>query len=387
MARRRYPRGMQPIGDRVSITAFALAAVALSIAEQFSAAGPSTADVLRAAPLTVLAAGGSIVVARARPVVGLTLFVVGYAGQVAVTGWVDSVVALVLWCGLLGLAARRTDLPTAVFALALGAVPILVFVLGRDDPDAGGVGPSTLVLWLIPWLAGRVLRARHQRHQQELALLRSEAERKAAEDRAAAAEDRAAIARDVHDLLGHTVTSIVVQARAARAALETDPAAARTALDAVEEAGQAAVGELRSLVTGLEAQYRKVPEHRRLADLVDLIARAPLEVRTEVDPEAHRLPVSVQTAAYRVIQEALTNAIRHSQAVTADVRVRLDSEQQTLRVEICDPGPSATQPLPGAGTGLVGVRTRAEALGGSLEAAPAGSGFVVKAALPVGATE
>jgi len=157
---------MQPIGDRLPIAAVALAAVALSIAEQFSAAGPSTGDVLRAAPMTVMAAGGSVVVARARPVVGLALFVIGYAGQVAVTGWIDSVVTLVLWCGLLGLAARRTELLTAALALALGAVPVIVFVLGRDDPDAGDVGPSTLALWLIPWVAGRVLRARHQRHQQ-----------------------------------------------------------------------------------------------------------------------------------------------------------------------------------------------------------------------------
>jgi signal transduction histidine kinase len=383
---RRYARAMQPIGDRMPITAVAFGAVALSIAEQFSAVGPSTADVLRAAPLTVIAAGVSIVVARARPVAGLVLFVVGYAGQAAVTGWVDSVVILVLWCGLLGLAARRTGFPAALLALVLGAVPIIVFVLGRDDPDAGNIGPSTLALWLIPWLAGRVLRARYRRHQQELALLRSETERRGAEERAAAAEDRAGIARDVHDLLGHTVTSIVVQARSARARIDTDPAAARAALDAVEQAGQAAVAELRSLVTGLEAPRRKVAEQRLLADVADLIARAPMEVRHHIDPEAHRLSEPVQAAAYRVIQEGLTNAIRHSQAVTADVLVRLDRGEHALEVEVSDPGPAATQPLPGAGTGLADVRARAEALGGSLEAVPVDQGFVVRAALPVGDT-
>lgn len=190
----------------------------------------------------------------------------------------------------------------------------------------------------------------------------------------------------MHDLLGHTVTSIVVQARSARAWIDTDPAAARAALDAVEGAGQAAVAELRSLVTGLARPRTEVTEQRRLADVDDLIARAPMEVCYRVDREAHRLPASMQAAAYRVIQEALTNAIRHSQAVTADVWVRLDREEQTLVVEVSDPGPLATRPLPGAGSGLAGVRTRAEALGGSLEAGQAGPGFVVRAVLPLGAT-
>lgn len=376
---------MQPIGDRVQAMAIALAAVALWFAEQFSAAGPSPSDVLWAAPLTALAAGGSVLVARARPVVGLTLFVVGYAGQVAITGWVDSVVTLVLWCGLLALAARRTELPAALVALVVGAVPLAVFVLGRDDPDAGAVGPSTMALWLIPWLASRMLRGRHLRHEHELALLRSEGERKDAEERASAAEERAAIARDVHDLLGHTVTSIVVQARAAHALIDSDPSRARAALDAVEAAGQSAVAELRSLVAGLATPHPEFPEPRRLADILDLIARAPMEVRHQIDPEAYGLPEPVQLAAYRVIQEALTNTIRHSRATTADVCVRVDGEGQALRIDVTDPGPPATEPLPGAGTGLSGLRTRAEALSGTLEAHPAGGGFVVRAVLPLGA--
>ncbi|HET7689078.1 MAG TPA: histidine kinase [Nocardioidaceae bacterium] len=370
--------------DRVQYVAVAFGAVALWFAEQLSATGPSTSDVLWAAPLTVLAAGGSVVVARTRPVEALALFVMGYAGQVAVTGWVDSVVTLVLWCGLLALAARRTELPAAIVALVVGSVPVVVFVLGRDDPDAGNIGPSTMALWLIPWLAGRMLRARYVRHQQEIALLRIESERKDAEERAARAEDRAAIARDVHDLLGHTVTSIVVQARSARALIDSDPPNARRALDAVEVAGQAAVAELRSLVAGLAAPQRDATEQRCLADIAGLVERAPMEVRHQVDPEANRLPLPVQAAAYRVVQEALTNAIRHSQAPTADLSVRLDEEDGVLCIEVSDPGPPATQPLPGAGTGLAGVRSRAEALGGSLEAGPVDSGFVVRAVLPVG---
>src|SRR5688500_14358470 len=135
---------MQAIGDRVPVPAIALGAFALSIAEQLSAAGPSTTDVLWASPLTLMAAAASVLVARDRPAAGVALFVAGYAGQVAVTGWVDSVVALALWCVLLGLAARRTDLPAAAVALVVGAVPILVFALGRDDTDAGAVGPSTV---------------------------------------------------------------------------------------------------------------------------------------------------------------------------------------------------------------------------------------------------
>ena len=268
------------------VAAIAMAAVALSFVEQLSATGPSTTDVLRAAPLTVIAAGLSVVTAPYRPVLGLALFVGAYAGQVAVTGWVDSVVALLLWCALLGLAARRTQLAGAALAGVLGAVPLVVFVLGRGDRDAGDVGPSTLALWLIPWITGRLLRARAWRHDQELALLRSEGELRSAEERAAAAERRAVLARDVHDLLGHTLTTLVVQARAARASMDADPDRAKDALDAVEEAGQSAAAELRTLVAGLASSTHRADGEPTLAELGALIRRLPVDVHADVDPDA-----------------------------------------------------------------------------------------------------
>lgn len=373
---------MQPIGDRGPIAAVAVAAVALAMVEQLAATGPTTGDVLAAAPLTVAGAGGSVLLAPARPLPALTLFVAAYAGQVAVTGWVDSVVALVLWCGLLGLAARRTSTRAAALAAVIGAVPVLVFVLGREDRDAGDIGPSTVALWLLPWLTGRVLRARHRRHQQELRLLRSEAERKEAQERADSADRRAALARDMHDVLGHTLTSLVVQARSARASLTTDPDLARHALDEVENAGRAAMAELRSLVTGFASSVPVVAEEPGLADLTTLTTRLPLEVRTEVDPASLELPGPVQAAGYRVIQEALTNTVRHSRAETADLEVRLDEARALLLIEVRDPGPAAGEPLSGAGTGVSGMRARIRDLGGHFEAGAVDAGFRVRAELP-----
>jgi signal transduction histidine kinase len=204
---------------------------------------------------------------------------------------------------------------------------------------------------------------------------RAEAERtKEAEARARATDERLRIARELHDVLGHHLALINVQAGAALH--RRDPGQAEEALGTIKDASKTALQELRATL-GMLRQAE--PSLSRVAELAESVGASGLTVRTEIDGVARDLPPDVEHAAFRVVQEALTNVAKHAGAKT--VVVRLGYGADALSVQVDDDGRGGDAP---PGTGIRGMTERARALGGELTAAPReGGGYRVRARLPV----
>jgi signal transduction histidine kinase len=198
------------------------------------------------------------------------------------------------------------------------------------------------------------------------------------------AEEQARIARELHDVIAHNVSVIVVQAAAADDVFDVDPARAREALRSIEATGREAMGELRRLLGGVRAadeSYRPQPGLGRLDELVEQVRAGGLTVTVRVDGTPRPLAPGVDLSAFRIVQEALTNTLRHAAASRADVTVRYGPE--AIDLEVRDDGIGGGAPArDGSGHGLLGMRERAALTGGTLAAGPApGGGFVVRARL------
>jgi signal transduction histidine kinase len=217
-------------------------------------------------------------------------------------------------------------------------------------------------------------------------LRRAEQDREREADRRVA-EERLRIARDMHDVLAHTVAAINVQAGVAADAIDTAPDRARAALATIRRQSRDAIAELKATVGVLregagEAPRAPVPGLAELDGLVDLAAAAGVEVEVSLAGAARPLPATVDLAAYRIVQESLTNVVRHAGASTAIVSVGFEPEAVVL--EVRDDGRAGVNGT-ASGHGLAGMRERAAAVGGTLEAgATRGGGFRVHATLPTG---
>jgi signal transduction histidine kinase len=218
------------------------------------------------------------------------------------------------------------------------------------------------------------------------ALVRARGERRVAERRQAVLEERARIARDLHDVLAHTVSVMVVQAAAADDVFESNPDKAREALRRTEETGRQALAELRGFLRAVRTDTGAddpgpQPTLADIKRLIETMGEAGLAVtlRREGDGE---VALGVQVGAYRIVQEALTNTLRHARASAAEVLVRVGEAEVQVRVR--DDGRGAA-PGRGGGHGLIGMRERASLLGGTLRAGPRtdAAGFEVEALLPV----
>jgi signal transduction histidine kinase len=204
--------------------------------------------------------------------------------------------------------------------------------------------------------------------------------------RRAAAEEQARIGREVHDVVAHNLSVIIVQATAADAVFATDPVDAQRAVRTIGSTARLALGELRRVLgvmttgEGRSLEFSPQPTLASLDDLLEQVRTAGLDVQMEIAGEARALPPALELSAYRIVQEALTNTLRHGDADHATVTVRFDPD--ALDLEIIDDGhPSAANGT--GGRGLIGMRERAVAFGGHVDAAriPAG-GFRVAARLP-----
>jgi signal transduction histidine kinase len=240
------------------------------------------------------------------------------------------------------------------------------------------------------WLAGRAVRARQQRADELLdrtVRLEVEREEKASE---AAANERARIARELHDVISHSVSVMVVQAGAAEQVFDSDPDQARSSLRSIQETGRQARLELRRLLglmrtdggaTGLAPQ----PGLAQLQTLVEQLRQSGLEVDLDMRVEPTTLSPGLELSAYRIIQEALTNALKHGGPGRAWVFVRHDRD--ALVVEVLDEG-QAHASSEGGGFGLIGMRERIALYGGELEHARRnGGGYRLRARLPLSAGE
>ncbi len=272
----------------------------------------------------------------------------------------------------------------ALLALHLGAIGI-----------AHGGFPTTpllfaILVWGGAWVAGDRVRERRQRLRLlEERALRAERETER-ERRLAVAEERTRIARDLHDSAGHAINVILVQAGAARLLQERDPSAAREALETIEEVARETVAEIDRLVGLLreDGSSGAIEPPSGLVGLETLAARhgaAGLSVSLDVRGNRRTLPTRVDQAAYRIVQEALTNAARYGRG-NADVTVSFGPG--ALEIDIANAvGGAATDRRNGGGLGLAGMRERAALLGGSVEAAESDGVFRVRARLPYGGAE
>ncbi|KOX48756.1 sensor histidine kinase [Streptomyces sp. NRRL F-7442] len=237
-----------------------------------------------------------------------------------------------------------------------------------------------IAAWVVAVAAlSELARARREQWARERAE-RAQAARRRAD------EERLRIARELHDVLAHSISVINVQAGVGLALLDTDPEQARTALTTIKDQSKEALGEVRQVLGTLrtpgDAPRAPAPGLDRLPELVEQAASAGLTVEVAGDPP--RLPPGAGLAAFRIVQEALTNVVRHSGSRSA--RVRIDADRGTLRLCIDDDGPAAGAEAGGSGNGLAGMRERAAALGGTIEAGPRpDGGFRVLAALPIDA--
>ena len=240
-----------------------------------------------------------------------------------------------------------------------------------------------------PWLGGQLIRRRREREhvlEERAGELARERDSRARE---AVAEERTRVARELHDVVAHAISVMVLQARGGRRMLDEDPEAARQALDVVERSGAQALSEMRRLLgvlraDGGEPALGPQPSLRRIDDLVAGVRASGLAVEVVVEGEPVALPPGVDVSAYRIVQEALTNTLKH--AGPASVRVTITYAAEAVGLAIADDGAGGNGAGGGSGYGLAGMRERVAIYGGELESGPRpDGGYALRVRLPLAA--
>jgi signal transduction histidine kinase len=280
-------------------------------------------------------------------------------------------------------AARHLRQRNGLLALAIG-YGFFVSTLPKDSSDLG----FGTILVTAPWLVGVAMRtAAHE--SATLSGRAEELERRRDEDmRAAAAAERGRIARDLHDVIAHSVSIMVVQAAGAEQVIAQDPDKAAVALQRIQDVGRGAMTEIGALLGLLREHGEEIgmSSHPGVADLASLVTEArsgglPVELRFE--GEQRELPPGVELSIYRVVQEALTNVRKH--AGSAQVIVTIGYRPDEVRLDVVDTGSGVATPGPGSRQGLVGIRERVAVYGGTLLAGPQTSGgYALRACIPIG---
>ncbi|MEU3267275.1 sensor histidine kinase [Streptomyces cavourensis] len=278
---------------------------------------------------------------------------------------------------------RRRTLWTGVTAAVVSGVVALI--VGRDVVNPQGLPVLEMIWPLVPLLLGEAVRTRREL----LAEYAARAERAEAEREREAArrvrQERVRVAREIHDILAHTVSAMTVQAGVALDALDTAPEVSRRAMTQVRASGKEAVRELRATLSVLRETEPTAPAPRldELPGLVEGVEAGGVRVTLRREPSGGAYPGVVETTAYRIVQEALTNVVKHSGAER--VALSLTGADTRLEIEIVDDGPPRPEPATGEGYGLIGMRERVLAVGGTLTYGPVpGGGFRVHAVLPTG---
>jgi signal transduction histidine kinase len=266
-------------------------------------------------------------------------------------------------------------------AVVLGGTALIV---SNDPTHEQAEFVFAPLLFAIGWLAGYALRERaEQAEAAEVRATQAEREREAAA-RIAVAEERSRIARELHDIVAHAVSVMVLQVGAVRHRLPAELDEDREALSGVERAGRTALAEMRRLLAAMrdhgdEAELAPQPGLDGLDSLADEVGRAGLPVRLHVDGIRYPLPRAIDLSAYRIVQEGLTNALKHARATAADVTIRYRPAEVELEVRDDGVGTATSD-----GHGLVGIRERVKIYGGEMTAGTVnGGGFVLSARLPV----
>jgi signal transduction histidine kinase len=253
--------------------------------------------------------------------------------------------------------------PASLYAAAATAAALPLLLLGDSVLGFWEIA-AVYAIFAAAWLLGDSRRSRRERKQANV--------------QRTAAEEQARMAREVHDIIGHSVSVMTIQAAAAGDAFDSRPTQVREALRAIESTGRETLAELRRLLAGDSGSFAPAPGLKGLDALAERVRSAGLAVELSAEPVS--LPPSVDLTAYRIVQEALTNTLKHAQATSARVDVRRTG--RTLEIDVVDDGQGAATVTPGHG--IIGMGERAAVFGGDLTAGPApGGGFAVRARIPL----
>jgi signal transduction histidine kinase len=346
-------------------------------------AGAIQFDFANAISVGLLLAGLSSLIWRSPPALPVLMGSIVIFALYDLAGSASPLLAFAPLMALYAVAANSRPVVSggAAAALAVGAVAVFLANTGPLDDDILDYLLSVATAWLLGygvWLN----RARTSLLADQAAQLTRE---QAAQTQVAVRQEQTRIARELHDIVAHRVVVMVAQAGASTRMFDTDPQRARHALKSIEILGREALTEMRRLLGVLwtHDEGAKAPQPG-LADLPALIAqieRAGLPVELRISGQPRALPAGVELSAYRIVQEALTNTLKHAGPARADVELRYHPDLLEVRVD--DDG-QGSSPLLKAGQGLVSMRQRAALLGGEVSLGPrTGAGFQVAAKLPV----
>ncbi|MBW3606819.1 MAG: hypothetical protein KY463_00440 [Actinobacteria bacterium] len=326
---------------------------------------------------------------------GVLAFVFVPLLAMAAAGYVlDSSYVMVVLLAAFSAVGAYCERRRAVAGLGLGlallaGVMAVEYVVAADGNEAGRLGDLVFLGGIlgVVWALAVGLRERSARAgelEERADRLEREREERA---RVAVAEERARIARELHDVVAHSVSVIAVQTGSLRRRLRHERPAEAEELSAVEQTARQALGEMRRMLGLLRTDDEGLalapqPGIEHVNRLVEQVREAGLSVELDVDGARRALPPGVDLAAYRIVQEALTNVLKHAGPARARVAVRFTDRE--LELAITDDGRGPGGDVNGGGHGLVGMRERVALYGGSLDAAPADAGgFAVRATLPI----
>ncbi len=310
----------------------------------------------------------------------VTVLVISLADAVSKTFGASGVFVLAI-VGAFYLAGRRGNVREFIAASLLVATAIPIAIFSGDQQS--GVGD---ILFFVAFFGGPLLVGRAIRHrigrERVLAVRAVQAEH---ERDVAIVQERLRIARELHDVVAHSLNVIVLQARGARSVLETAPEDSASALDAIEYLGRQGLDEMRRMLGMLredDSSPSRVPQPslKRVSELAAAVSASGLPVEVEVSGIPVDLPPGLDVSAYRIVQEALTNALKHAGHASATVRVQYGGDR--LKLVIDDTGPGGATDT--GGHGLAGMQERVSLYGGKMTCGDRpGGGFQVKVALPV----
>ena len=377
----RRPRGRGSIAFDVAL---ALLAMVAELAQVIGASGKPSG----AALLLAFVAGGALVLRRPAPLAVLATTLAATAAIVALGDDPSGAAVAIALYTTAALCERQVSLAALALTAAIAA-PLSAATVDTPGRETSAWFGAIIVVVLSVGIWGLGAYAQTQRrYRHELQERAASAEREQQQlARIAVHEERAAIARELHDIVAHSVSVMLVGVRGARDVLRTSPADAEETLARVERSGEQSLAELRRILALLrdpeqKAESHPQPSHAELAELVASYRAAGLPVRLEVIGEMAPHPGGVELSVYRIVQEALTNALKHSDATS--VTVTLAFRDAHLELEVVDDG-TPTLDAATTGQGLIGMRERVALLGGDFETGQReGGGFRVAARLPVG---
>jgi signal transduction histidine kinase len=350
-------------------------ALAACLAALGGAEGALSADPRWPLPVAIVSALGFTLPFAFRVQAPLAAFAVALAAwalpSLAYGRWTDAFsFTLALLVGLYSIGAHASAPRSLAGVAAVAVIAVLLLLGDPDPPDAAGFAFFVLVVG-APWAVGRLIGARRGREAQEI--------------RAAVDAERTRIARELHDIVAHAISVIILQARGARHSVGSDPDDVVSAVDAIERTATQALAEMRRLLAILRedapADLAPQPSLAHLELLARDVRRAGVPVELRVEGVRRELSPGVDASAYRIVQEALTNTLKHAGRARASVVVRYRSDR--LEVEVADDGNGPADEQVG-GHGLLGMRERAAVFGGSVEAGPLPEGgYAIRALLPL----